>query len=330
MKRFTALALCILLCLSLFACSPKERKYTRSYFDYFDSFAELTVYTENEEEWEKYLEIFESSITKYHRLLDVYNAYEGTVNLYTLNNSEGKTVTVSEELFTFLRESRRIHALTCGYTSVSLGAVTSIWKTAIEEKALPDENALLDAAKHTDLSAVELNEEALTVRITDPQLRIDAGAVGKGYAAEMIRQELIGAGCESFLINLGGTLCAYGAKPDSTAWLGGIQSPDGDGTENISVCVSDMALSTSGSYHRGFELDGVTYHHIIHPTTLKPQNTFTSVSVLCKSATDADALSTALFSMTLDEGQKLIASLEDTEAMWILSDGTSVTTNGFN
>lgn len=329
MKRLATLVLCLLLCLPLSACTPKNRKYTETYFDRFDSFAEITAYANSADEWDDCLEVFKSATDKYHRLLDVYNSYEDTVNLYTINNAGGETVFVSEELFEFLCEAKRVYTLTGGYTSISLGAVTSIWKTAIKEQTLPDTQALNSAAKHVDISAIELNEEALTVRINDPKLRIDAGAIGKGYAAEMIRNELIDAGCESFLINLGGTLCAYGEKPDGESWLGGVQSPDGESEENISVCVSGMALSTSGSYHRGFQLDGVTYHHIIDPTTLMPENTFTSVSVLCKSATDADALSTALFSMTLDEGQKLIESLNDTEAMWILSNGTLVTSNGF-
>lgn len=329
MKRLATLALCFLLCIPLSACAPKSRKYTETYFDYFDSFAELTVYAKSADEWEDHLNVFKNETDKYHRLLDIYNSYEETVNLHTLNNTNGEGVTVSEELFEFLCEAKRVYTLTGGYTSISIGTVTSLWKTAIKEQTLPDTQALNNAAMHVDISSIELNEETLTVHITDPHLRLDAGAIGKGYAAKRIQSALIENGCESFLINLGGTICTYGEKPDGESWRGGIQSPDGENTENISVRVSDMALSTSGSYHRGFELDGVTYHHIIDPTTLMPKNTFTSVSVLCKSSTDADALSTALFCMPLDEGQKLIESLNDTEAMWILFDGTSVTSKGF-
>ena len=329
-KIILSLLLCIAICLPLCACRARERKYSETYFDCFDSFASITVYTDSKSSWESCRASFEEYVYEYHRLLDAYNAYDGVVNLYSVNHSQNDEIEVSDELMDFLLRAKEVYRLTDGYVSVSMGSVTSIWKKAIADKALPHENELIVASQHTDANSVILDGEKNTVLITDPQLRLDAGALGKGFAAQRICEKLAEQGYDSFLINLGGTLSARGEKPDGTPWTGGVQSPDGDGAENVSVSLSDTALSTSGSYQRGFELDGVTYHHIIDPTTLYPPNEFVSVSLLCDDALIADALSTALFCMSHGDGKALADTLEDTEVMWIFSDGEISQTDGFN
>ena len=329
MKRTLAFVLCLALCLPLVACSAGQKKHAETYFDCFDSYATLTAYTKSESEWESYLGAFRTAVDRYHRLLDAYNSYDGFINIHTVNSSGGKSLEVSRELFDFLSYSKSVHALTGGYTSVSLGAVTSIWKSAIKSQSLPSADELTSASAHVDISGLVLDQTALTVRLTDTSMRLDAGALGKGYAAEMIRNELISLGCESFLIDLGGTLCAFGNKPDGNPWRGGVRSLDGKELDGSSVSISGLSLSTSGSYHRGFDLDGVRYHHIINPFTLYPENRFVSVSVLTASASDADALSTALFSMSLEDGQALVKSLSNTEALWLLPDGSVIKTDGF-
>ena len=90
-----------------------------------------------------------------------------------------------------------------------------------------------------------------------------------------------------------------------------------------------MSLVTSGVYERYYTVDGKRYHHIIDPETLMPSELFQSVSIVCKDSGMADALSTSIFNMTLEEGKNLIESLEDTEAFWILNDGTYEYSSGF-
>lgn len=325
-----SVVLAAILCLSLICCSGRKKKYTDTYFDVFDSFATITVYDTSEENYERYNELFKAEIYRWHELLDVYNEYDGTVNLCTLNaRAASEPIEVSPALFAFLDEAVSLYELTDGYASVSLGALTSLWKTAIENKTPPERVALEEAALHTDISDLILDPDLKTVHFSDSSLMLDAGAFAKGYAAKVIYSALIEAGCDSFLLNLGGTLCAHGQKNDGTDWRGGIQSPDEDKDTGISVNISGKALSTSGSYHRGFDYGGVRYHHIIDPLTLTPKNTYLSVSIICDDAHTADALSTALFSMTKDEGMALINGL-GAEAVWIMPDGSITATDGIN
>lgn len=324
----TSLALAVILCASLFSCSGRARKHTDTYFDVFDSFATITVYDASESDYDVYNDIFKTEIYRWHKLLDAYNEYDGTVNLCTLNaHAAAEPVEVSSALFDFLDEAIRLHTLTRGYTSVALGALTSVWKTAIANAAPPSEEAIESAAAHTDISSLRLDYVLKTVYFTDDALKLDAGSLAKGYTADVIRNALIEAGCESFLLNLGGTLCAFGQKNDGTNWYGGIQSPDGEGDTGISVNISGRSLSTSGSYHRGFDYGGVRYHHIINPFTKMPETGFLSVSIICASASEADALSTALFSQTYEEGKALADSL-GFEAVWIRADGEITATDG--
>ncbi len=329
MKKIFIIVLCAMLCLSLSACGHKQKKHTETVFDRFDSFAQLTAYTENEEEWQELLGIFTTTVDKYHRLLNAYNPYEDTVNIYSINNRTAENIEVSDELFRFLCKAKELYELTDGLTSITMGAVTRIWKTAIENQALPSKDELQKAAEHINIDSMTLDYDTLTVTISDPLIMLDVGAIGKGYVADMLLDELINNGFDSFLINLGGTVLGYGEKPDGSPWTSGIQAPEGVNTEEFSVNTSGMTLSTSGSYHRGFELDGIRYHHIIDPKTLYPKNEFLSVSVLCDNAAEADALSTALFNMTLDEGKQKIADMDDINALWILQDGTTVASESF-
>ena len=157
--------------------------------------------------------------------------------------------------------------------------------------------------------------------------------MGKGYAVEMVARAAEERGLKSALISVGGNLRSIGHKPDYSRWTGGIQNPwtttaDIVPTESggyvAVVEVEDMSLVTSGNYQRYYELDGVRYHHLIDPDTLMPANYYSAVSVLAPDSGLADCLSTGLYCMPLEEGQALVESLENVEAMWMMNEEDEV------
>ena len=91
----------------------------------------------------------------------------------------------------------------------------------------------------------------------------------------------------------------------------------------------DLSLVSSGDYERYYTVEGKEYHHIIDPDTLMPATYFTAVSILCEDSGMADALSTAVFSMPLEEGKRLIEGLDNTEALWVMKDGELIYSSGF-
>ena len=337
-KRYLMLTLLLIVALLLppcAGCAKKQKKYTDQAFEWFDSYYSLTVYTDSQEKFDDYAALCRAILTEYHQLFDSYHTYDGVVNLKSINEADGTPLTVSPKLFEFLTFSREIHDLTHGYTNIAMGSVIALWQHAREqanaglEAVPPSEQAITDALTHTALSSLQMTEDSFSVAVSDPQMSLHAGAIGKGYAAQKTAKALQDAGCSSFLLDLGGNVVAYGQKPGNEPWRVGIRTPDGHAGYDGSITLSGTALVTSGSYERYFMANGVRYHHILHPETGFPSQDFVSVSVLCHNSALADALSTALFSMPLSDGMALIETFADTEAVWMLSDGQTVCSQGF-
>lgn len=328
-RLIAALLLAATLC-ALFSCGTLKRMSSQTSFEYFDTYATLTAYSYSDEEFDSYYSVFISELARLHELLDAYNEYEGLVNLCTLNkNAHTAPVKVSEELYSFIERALGASETAEGYVSLTMGALTQLWKQAIENKTPPEKDAIDEAAAHVSADACVLDASAMTVYFEDGGLLLDAGAFAKGYAADVIADALSDAGCESFLLDLGGNVTARGEKSTGDPWRAGVASAADADTSGISVPLPRHTLSTSASYHRGFEQDGRLYHHVISPYTLYPENVFVSVSVLSEDGFLADALSTSLFSMSLEDGMALIASLDGVEAMWIDAGGKIIYSDGF-
>ncbi len=330
------------LILSLFGCSSKEEEFNRydtQVWGLFDTYSTFTAYTADEETFNEYAQQFESEMTMYHQLSDIYDDFTGINNVKTINDNAGTApVAVDERLIDMIEEAIDLYYLTDGRVNVAMGSVLSLWheyremgNEYPERAAIPSDEELLEAAKHMDIDNVIIDKEAGTVYLADPDMSLDLGAVAKGYAAEKIALSLKESGLKSALVNMGGDIHAIGTKPGEVKWAVGIQDPFGstNGDYLYALDISDISLVTSGTYQRYYVVDGVNYHHIIHPDLLRPWDRYVSISVMCDDGGMADGLSTGIFNMELDEGMALIESLDGVEAMWIESDGTEYFSSGF-
>jgi thiamine biosynthesis lipoprotein len=263
-------------------------------------------------------------------------------NLCTINDlvdGAHPTVTVDRRIIDMLLFAREMYNKTDGMVNVAMGSVLKLWHdyrtVGMSDPAaasLPPMETLQEAAQHTDITKMVIDEETSTVTLTDPQMRLDVGAIAKGYAVEMAARKLEEQGISGYLLNVGGNIRAIGCKPDGSLWDAGLENPADDEDEPYLAYISltSEAVVTSGSYQRFYVVGGKSYHHIIDHETLYPAEGYDSVAVICASSADGDALSTALFCMPLDEGMALVESLPDVEAHWLLSDGTRVHSSGFD
>lgn len=326
--------------LSLAACAreaPKAEPQGKAFFAYFDTVSYVYSYAQDsEEQFNERAELVSGVLEKYHRLFDIYHEYTGINNLCTVNRlAGGEPVEVDKELVDFLLYAKELYTATNGEMNIMLGAVLSQWHDCREaaengQARLPDEQELLEAAKHTDISLLEIDEEKLTVRISDEQASIDVGALGKGYATERAAQALCAQGITSYVLNIGGNLRIIGTKPDGSGWVTGIRDPQNEGGSiDARLLLANTSCVTSGVYERYFTVDGKRYHHIIDKDTCYPAAYFSSVTVISEDSALADALSTALFCMPLDEGMEILKGLH-AEALWILPDGETEYSNGFS
>lgn len=326
--------------LSLAACAreaPKAEPQGKAFFAYFDTVSYVYSYAQDsEEQFNERAELVSGVLEKYHRLFDIYHEYTGINNLCTVNRlAGGEPVEVEKELVDFLLYAKELYTATNGEMNIMLGAVLSQWHDCREaaengQARLPDEQELLEAAKHTDISLLEIDEERLTVRISDELASIDVGALGKGYATERAAQALCAQGITSYVLNIGGNLRIIGTKPDGSGWVTGIRDPQNEGGSiDARLLLANTSCVTSGVYERYFTVDGKRYHHIIDKDTCYPAAYFSSVTVISEDSALADALSTALFCMPLDEGMEILEGLH-AEALWILPDGETEYSNGFS
>lgn len=341
-KRMLAglLATALLLgCLT--ACKSEPQKYSTYSFDYFDTATTVTGYAHSQEEFDRISGKILEQLGEYHRLYTVYHRYEGLENLCTVNDlTDGahRTVTVDRRIIDLLVYAKEMHALTDGLTNVAMGSVLKLWHDYRTigadnpaDASLPPMDSLREAAKHTSIENVVIDQQQSTVTLTDPGMRLDVGAIAKGYAVERMAQWMEQEGYTGYVLNVGGNVRAVGGKPDGTGWAVGIENPADTSADYIAMLeLSTEALVTSGSYQRYYLVDGKKYHHIIHPDTLMPSEGLLSVSVVCPHSGLGDALSTALFCMTVEEGQALVESLPDVEALWVAENGTQTVSSGWN
>ncbi len=319
--------------------AEKKQEFDAQYFDYFDTFTTFTVYAEDAGQFEEYKTLVESELDNYHQLFDIYHSYNGVNNIKTINDNAGITpVKTDKEIIRLLKFAEEEYEKTGGRVNVAMGSVLSLWHEYRtygmdnpERAELPGMQALEKAAVHMDMGQVQINEDKALVYLEDPDMSLDVGAVAKGYTAQRICEKLRAAGADSALISIGGNVQTIGGKGNGSAWRVGVQSPDtSKGQSYLHVLkLQDLALVTSGIYQRFYEVDGVRYHHIIDPATLMPREEFASVTILSPNGAEADALSTAVFNMSLEEGKELIESLENTEAFWVYEDGREVFSSGF-
>ena len=335
MKRF-----CLLfLALSLILCGcaqerPLEKKqYDATFLSLFDTVTTIVGQAESKESFAAQAQKIHDELLFYHELFDIYNNYPGVNNLKTVNDNAGLVpVTVDPILLELLTDCKTYYDLTGGMVNVAMGSVLQLWHEArnagINDPAnakLPDQVELMAAAEHINLDALVIDKEASTVYISDPLVRLDVGAVGKGWAVQKVAQNAP----EGLLISVGGNVCATGPKnAEGTPWVIGIQDPKTPGANLHTIYVRQESVVTSGDYQRTYQVAGRQYHHIIDPQTQMPATHWCSVSIVCADSGLADALSTALFLLPLEQG-KALAEKCGVEAFWVNAAGEEFMTSGF-
>jgi thiamine biosynthesis lipoprotein len=336
-RAILPLLLTLSLLLSLFSCGTADPSpQSRTYYDYFDTPILLSDYSgRSTADFSSLAARIESELSRYHKLYDIYNEYDGMTNIATINKNAGLgPIKADQRIIDMLSFSKDLYSLTDGNMNIAMGSVLSIWhdhrekgkkyeKDGTPELAtVPTEEELREAAKHTNIEDLIIDKEAGTVELRDPEMSLDVGAIGKGYAVEMIAKMIEERHGGGFVIDFGGNLRAIGSKPDGSGWLTGVRNPDKSSLERVvyKTEMKNAAIVTSGGYENSYTAMGVSYHHIINPETLFPVNYHASVSVMTKSSALSDVLSTALFNMRFEEIERFVS---ENEGIFVVIVGTS-------
>ncbi|MEG0756825.1 MAG: FAD:protein FMN transferase [Raoultibacter sp.] len=259
------------------------------------------------------------------RLVFFENIFSRTVSgsdIDMINHAAGEPVFVHPETIDVITQAIGYSELSGGLFDITIGSVVDLWD--FKNETIPEPAALEQALKHVNYRTIELGDE--TVTLLDPAAKLDLGGIAKGYITDDIARLLREGGCESALINLGGNTYALGSRPNGNPWHVGLQDPNQPrGTVFGSVDVCDKSIIASGINERSFTKNGVSYHHLINPTTGMPlQNGVASTTIISDRSTDGDAFSTITFLMGLAKGLDVAKQYGGLDVLYIDTDGNTI------
>lgn len=226
-------------------------------------------------------------------LEQVWSVTEEDSEIYQVNHSNGEPVTVSEQTAEVIDYAISMAEDTDGALEPTIYPILRAWGFTTGDNRVPENTEIENLIKHIDYQEIALNGNQIQL----PQgMELDLGAVGKGYAGDLVTEYLKEQGITSALLDIGGNIQAIGTKPDGSDWQIGIRSPFGEGTLGV-LFIADQTVVTSGNYERYFVgEDGKEYGHIINPDTGYPvENDLAAITIIAEEGKQGDALSTAMY-----------------------------------
>ncbi len=250
------------------------------------------------------------------RLDHVFSNYRSdSVLAYVHDQAVDGRVSVPRDFIDLVEKSILYSKLTGGAFDITVGTIFELWKKSARRGVLPDSEMLRNAQRCVGFEKICVFPNKGKLELNPPCVRLDFGAIGKGYAVDRVVEILRTQGINTGIINFGGTVYAMDAPPGAEGWVVGVEDPGRRNKFLSKVRLPNMALSTSGDYKKYFEIDGKRYSHIIDPRTAKPASSVSLVTVISSSATEADALATGLVVIELDKSIELLESHTTVGAM---------------
>jgi FAD:protein FMN transferase len=266
---------------------------------------------------EECLEAVRTEVARLERLL---SRFLPESDISRVNAAAGRrSERISRETYDLLSKAVELSDRYLGSFDVTVGPLITLWHSAKEARAEPDEARIGQILPLVDYRAVTLDPRETTAGLRNSGQCLDPGGIGKGFAGDKILEVFRRFGIPSAYSNLGGNVVTVGARPDGSPWRIGIQHPRDENGLLGSVSVVSETVVTSGDYQRYFtDGRGKRHHHILDPTTGYPaQAGLISVSVVSESSVEADVLSTALFVAGMEKGLTFLRGDRQTEAILV-------------
>lgn len=302
------------------------KAYHKNYF-YMDTYIEIKINTtKNKKEINKIFNDIDYIYKTYHTLTDRYNKYDNIINIYYLNEvlEDNTKIEIDPRLSDIINIGIEYYDKTNGLLDIASGNLTEVWKEFINScDKLPSSE---DLEVNTSISDISLKDN---IYQKQNNVKLDLGAIAKGYTTEIVGKYLEDNNITSYIINAGGNV-KTGIPHDKDAYTVGITDPINTSDIFIKLNIKNTSVVTSGDYQRYCILDNQNYNHIINPITKYPSNYAKSVSVITKDSLLADIYSTYLFLLPTEEGKEIIDNTEDIEAVWYVDKDNIIKSRGFN
>ena len=279
--------------------------------------------------------LYESDAGKADDIFSYIYKLDSEISRYTdgsyidmINDSAGiSPVQVPDEIYSLIESTVVMAEETEGLFNPAIGPLTALWGIGTENARIPSDDEIAAVLPLLDWRSIILDDEERSVFLKEKGMSLDLGAVGKGWAADMVQGYLESLSIEHAIVNLGGNILLVGGKKDGSGWNVGIKDPENTSSVFMRLSIEDGTVITSGGYQRYIEKDGVIYHHILDSRTGYPFTTdILSATVINPSGMLGDMLSTVLFAAGSEKAEA-IASQHGVRAILKLEDGRIIDTD---
>jgi thiamine biosynthesis lipoprotein len=263
--------------------------------------------------------VIDKAFAEIVRLDEVMSNYKPESDLNRLNrNGHFHAETVPPDLYRVIEESLEYSKVSGGKFDITVAPLVDLWKAALRGARVPNEAEQKQMQACVGYEKIELIPPD-KVEFHSPCMRIDLGSIGKGYAVDRAVEILKANGIHDALIDAGqSTIYGMGAPPGRNAWEVHLQDPSG--RVDPQVMLSENSVSTSEQTPPSL-LGNETTGHVIDPQNGKPIETKYAVSIVAKTGTASDALSTTLLLVGPEKGKAVVKQVPDAAAIWISAEG---------
>ena len=304
-------------------CGCSSLKNSSQDFFAMDTFMNIWVWSSSKSDADT---ILSNAQKKVNELSNRLSRQISSSSIAKLNSANGEPVTLDDDAYNALKQAVELAKFTNGAFDPTTAVLSDLWGIGTDSPTVPSDEQITEALTHVGYENIVFLEDNQVKLLNGAQVVL--GAIGKGYATDLVTKDI----STPILASLGGNIGAYGENPnsDNGLWSIGLADPDNNSSYIASIKIKDLSIVTSGDYERYFEQDGVRYHHIFDPKTGYPaQNELRAVTVIDRNSTRADALTTALLVMGLDEGIKFCKD-NDINAVFITKEHKIYTVGSIN
>ncbi len=265
---------------------------------------------------------FGAAFARIGELDDRLSDYDATSELSRLSQASptSKPVAVSDDVWRVLSASQALSQRTDGAFDVTVGPLTLLWRRARRQKELPAQERLEQARAAVGYQHLRLHDDQRAVTLLRPKMRLDLGAIAKGYASDEALKAISKCGVKSALVNAGGGLSLGDAPPSEKGWKVGVAPLDPEAEPSRVLLLANCGIATSGDAWQFIEIGEVRYSHIIDPHTGIGLINRSSVTVVAPTGMLADGLATAASVLGPEKGLELIESTPGAAAIFVWSD----------
>lgn len=261
-----------------------------------------------------------------------FSANDDTSELMKINHQAGKNwVQVHPELFELIELGKKHSLARKSHLNITIGPLVQTWRIGFPDAKIPSTEEIKHCLSLIDPTSIKLDAASSSVFLAEKGMKIDLGAVAKGYIADKVIEFVRNEGVTSALINLGGNVLTLGGNEVSKrSWRIGIQHPKLRRGHNVAILpIVNQSVVTSGIYERTLEKQGQSYHHILDSKTGYPVETdVASLTIVSNRSVDGEIWTTRLFGETPTSILEQVEKEEEIEALGITKDDQLFYTSG--